>query len=121
MTRSIVVLVVLALSCTRLAAQEDSNSNYVIGPGDVLAVHVFYEPQLSGSFRVETGSGGCGMPGARRGLEPAPGRSRSSWSESTMTAAPTASASTRPHHGTRAGGMSGSSAAKARRHARSHG
>ena len=61
MTQSIAVLVVLALSCTRLAAQEDSNSNYVIGPGDVLAVHVFYEPQLSGSFRVEN-DGHFGYP-----------------------------------------------------------
>ena len=38
------------------AAQDPAKgerANYVVGPGDVLSVHVFYEPQLSGSFRVE--------------------------------------------------------------------
>lgn len=46
------------------AAQESSKGervNYIVGPGDVLAVHVFYEPQLSGSFRVEN-DGHFGYP-----------------------------------------------------------
>jgi polysaccharide export outer membrane protein len=48
----IVLLLVVALA----AAQESSKrerANYIVGPGDILAVHVFYEPQLSGTFRVE--------------------------------------------------------------------
>jgi polysaccharide biosynthesis/export protein len=56
----IVLLVALALA----ASQESSKgerANYVVGPGDVLAVHVFYEPQLSGSFRVEN-DGHFGYP-----------------------------------------------------------
>ena len=47
---------VLLLALAIAAAQESSKgerANYIVGPGDVLAVHVFYEPQLSGSFRVE--------------------------------------------------------------------
>jgi polysaccharide export outer membrane protein len=46
------------------AAQDPSKgerTNYVVGPGDVLTVHVFYEPQLSGSFRVEN-DGQFGYP-----------------------------------------------------------
>ena len=46
----------LLLALALAAAQESSKGervNYVVGPGDVLAVHVFYEPQLSGNFRVE--------------------------------------------------------------------
>ena len=55
-----VFLLVLALA----AAQEPSKgerTNYIVGPGDVLSVHVFYEPQLSGSFRVEN-DGHFGYP-----------------------------------------------------------
>jgi polysaccharide export outer membrane protein len=55
-----VLLIALALA----AAQESSKgerANYVVGPGDVLAVHVFYEPQLSGNFRVEN-DGHFGYP-----------------------------------------------------------
>jgi polysaccharide biosynthesis/export protein len=55
-----VLLLVLALA----AAQESSKrerANYVVGAGDVLAVHVFYEPQLSGNFRVEN-DGQFGYP-----------------------------------------------------------
>jgi polysaccharide export outer membrane protein len=55
-----ILLLVLALA----AAQESSKgerANYIVGPGDVLAVHVFYEPQLSGSFRVEN-DGQFGYP-----------------------------------------------------------
>jgi len=55
-----VLFLVLALA----AAQESSKgerANYVVGSGDVLAVHVFYEPQLSGSFRVEN-DGHFGYP-----------------------------------------------------------
>lgn len=47
---------VLLLALAFAAAQDPprgERANYVVGPGDVLAVHVFYEPQLSGSFRVE--------------------------------------------------------------------
>lgn len=35
------------------AASPQEHTNYVVGSGDVLAVNVFSEPQLSGSFRVE--------------------------------------------------------------------
>jgi polysaccharide export outer membrane protein len=35
--------------------------NYIVGPGDVVSVHVFYEPQLSGKFRVEN-DGHFGYP-----------------------------------------------------------
>jgi polysaccharide export outer membrane protein len=53
-------LVALALAGVQApSAREDPN--YVVGPGDVLAVHVFYEPQLSGSFRVEN-DGQFGYP-----------------------------------------------------------
>ena len=48
-----------------LAVAQDSSigerTNYVVGPGDVLTVHVFYEPQLSGNFRVEN-DGQFGYP-----------------------------------------------------------
>jgi polysaccharide biosynthesis/export protein len=50
------VKLVLMLALALAAAQESSKgerANYVVGPGDVLSVHVFYEPQLSGNFRVE--------------------------------------------------------------------
>ena len=50
------VRTVLLLALVFAAAQEPppgARANYIVGPGDVLAVHVFYEPQLSGSFRVE--------------------------------------------------------------------
>ena len=55
---------VLALALAIAAVQESSigeRANYVVGPGDVLAVHVFYEPQLSGNFRVEN-DGHFGYP-----------------------------------------------------------
>jgi polysaccharide biosynthesis/export protein len=58
------VKTVLLLALALAAAQESSKGervNYVVGPGDVLAVHVFYEPQLSGSFRVEN-DGHFGYP-----------------------------------------------------------
>ena len=54
----------LLLALALAAAQESSKGervNYVVGPGDVLAVHVFYEPQLSGNFRVEN-DGQFGYP-----------------------------------------------------------
>jgi polysaccharide export outer membrane protein len=54
------LLAVLVLSVApAIAAQKESN--YIVGPGDSLAVHVFYEPQLSGSFRVEN-DGQFGYP-----------------------------------------------------------
>jgi polysaccharide export outer membrane protein len=58
------VKTVLVVALALAAAQESSKgerANYVVGPGDVLAVHVFYEPQLSGSFRVEN-DGHFGYP-----------------------------------------------------------
>jgi polysaccharide export outer membrane protein len=50
------VKTILLFALAIAAAQEYSKgerANYIVGPGDVLAVHVFYEPQLSGSYRVE--------------------------------------------------------------------
>jgi len=58
------VKTVLFLALAAAAAQDSLKGefvNYVVGPGDVLAVHVFYEPQLSGSFRVEN-DGQFGYP-----------------------------------------------------------
>jgi polysaccharide biosynthesis/export protein len=55
----------LLLLVIALAFAQDSSKgerlNYVVGPGDVLTVHVFYEPQLSGNFRVEN-DGQFGYP-----------------------------------------------------------
>jgi polysaccharide biosynthesis/export protein len=58
------VKTVLLLALALAAAQESSKgerANYIVGPGDVLTVHVFYEPQLSGNFRVEN-DGHFGYP-----------------------------------------------------------
>jgi polysaccharide biosynthesis/export protein len=55
---------ILLLALALAAAQESSKAeraNYIVGPGDVLTVHVFYEPQLSGNFRVEN-DGHFGYP-----------------------------------------------------------
>ena len=56
----IVLLLALALAAAQESPKGD-HVNYVVGPGDVLAVHVFYEPQLSGNFRVEN-DGHFGYP-----------------------------------------------------------
>jgi polysaccharide export outer membrane protein len=58
------VKILLLLALALAAAQESSKgerANYIVGPGDVLTVHVFYEPQLSGNFRVEN-DGHFGYP-----------------------------------------------------------
>jgi polysaccharide export outer membrane protein len=54
------LLLVLAVSSAQISSVRES-TNYIVGPGDVLNVHVFYEPQLSGSFRVEN-DGHFGYP-----------------------------------------------------------
>jgi polysaccharide export outer membrane protein len=56
-----VLLLALALLSAQSSSTKDDAANYVVGPGDVLTVHVFYEPQLSGSFRVEN-DGQFGYP-----------------------------------------------------------
>jgi protein involved in polysaccharide export with SLBB domain len=58
--QSVTTLAVAALSIAAFlvapaAAQPETDSEYVIGPGDVLQVIVFGEESLSGSFRVEAG------------------------------------------------------------------
>jgi polysaccharide biosynthesis/export protein len=53
-------IVALALAGVQ-ESPKGERANYVVGPGDVLTVHVFYEPQLSGSFRVEN-DGHFGYP-----------------------------------------------------------
>jgi polysaccharide export outer membrane protein len=51
------VLLMLAIAASAAAAQSrpgaDGQSNYVVGPDDVLSVSVFNEAQLSGKYRVE--------------------------------------------------------------------
>jgi polysaccharide export outer membrane protein len=49
----VTLLLALALLSAQTPLSKAEGPNYVVGPGDVLAVHVFYEPQLSGNFRVE--------------------------------------------------------------------
>jgi polysaccharide biosynthesis/export protein len=57
----VVFLLALALLGAQSSSTKDDAANYIVGPGDLLAVHVFYEPQLSGSFRVEN-DGQFGYP-----------------------------------------------------------
>lgn len=55
-----ILLALLALMGAQSPPQHEG-ANYVVGSGDVLAVHVLYEPQLSGNFRVEN-DGHFGYP-----------------------------------------------------------
>jgi polysaccharide export outer membrane protein len=48
-----VLLLALAAAAGAQEPSRGERANYIVGPGDVLAVHVLYEPQLSGNFRVE--------------------------------------------------------------------
>ena len=47
------ILIALVALMSAQAPSKNDGASYIVGPGDVLAVHVFYEPQLSGSFRVD--------------------------------------------------------------------
>ena len=58
-TRTVALLTILAVAWTApLSAQQPTatsdNRDYVVGPQDVLRITVFEEPQLTGSFRVDT-------------------------------------------------------------------
>ena len=54
--RNCALLVALVLAWMPLLAQPGKNDNrdYVVGPQDVLRIMVFEEPQLTGSYRVDT-------------------------------------------------------------------
>jgi polysaccharide export outer membrane protein len=59
--RTVLLLVLAAAAAAAQDPSKGERANYIVGPGDVLSVHVFYEPQLSGSFRVEN-DGQFGYP-----------------------------------------------------------
>jgi polysaccharide export outer membrane protein len=56
-----ILIALIALMSAQTPSPKGEGANYVVGPGDVLSVHVFYEPQLSGNFRVEN-DGDFGYP-----------------------------------------------------------